>query len=88
MALALQGIRVLTVEEKLPVTYCSMLLGDLGADVIILERPSMGNPARVLPHFLEVTNRNKRSLTVNLKSEKGKEILPGWPGNATSSSSA
>ena len=88
MALALQGIRVLTVEEKLPVTYCSMLLGDLGADVIILERPGTGNPARVLPHFLEVTNRNKRSLTVDLKSEKGKEILPGWPGNATSSSSA
>ncbi|UCH52051.1 MAG: CoA transferase, partial [Chloroflexota bacterium] len=65
---------VLTVEEKLPVTYCSMLLGDLGADVIILERPGMGNPARVLPHFLEITNRNKRSLTVNLKSEAGKEI--------------
>jgi crotonobetainyl-CoA:carnitine CoA-transferase CaiB-like acyl-CoA transferase len=75
MALALQGIRVLTVEEKLPVTYCSMLLGDLGADVIILERPGTGNPARVLPHFLEITNRNKRSLTVNLKSEKGKEIF-------------
>ena len=75
MALALQGIRVLTVEEKLPVTYCSMLLGDLGADVIILERPGTGNPARVLPHFLEITNRNKRSLTVNLKSEKGKDVF-------------
>jgi crotonobetainyl-CoA:carnitine CoA-transferase CaiB-like acyl-CoA transferase len=75
MAVALQGIRVLTVEEKLPVTYCSMLLGDLGADVIILERLGAGNPARVLPHFLEITNRNKRSLAVNLKSEKGKEIF-------------
>ena len=75
MALALQGIRILTVEEKLPVTYCSMLLGDLGADVIILERPGIGNPARVLPHFLEITNRNKRSLTVNLKSQKGKELF-------------
>ena len=74
MALALQGIRILTVEEKLPVTYCSMLLGDLGADVIILERPGIGNPARVLPHFLEITNRNKRSITINLKSERGKEI--------------
>jgi len=75
MTSALQGIRVLTVEEKLPVTYCSMLLGDLGADVIILERPGTGNPARVLPHFLEITNRNKRSLTVDLKSEKGKEVF-------------
>ena len=75
MVLALQGIRILTVEEKLPVTYCSMLLGDLGADVIILEQPGVGNPARVLPNFLEITNRNKRSLTVNLKSEKGKEIF-------------
>jgi crotonobetainyl-CoA:carnitine CoA-transferase CaiB-like acyl-CoA transferase len=75
MALALQGIRIVTIEEKLPVTYCSMLLGDLGADVIILERPDKGNPARVLPHFLEITNRNKRSLTLNLKSEKGKDIF-------------
>lgn len=74
MELALQGIRVLTVEEKLPVTYCSMLLGDLGADVLILERPGVGNPARVLPHFLEITNRNKRSITANLKSERGKEV--------------
>jgi crotonobetainyl-CoA:carnitine CoA-transferase CaiB-like acyl-CoA transferase len=52
-----------------------MLLADLGADVIILERPGVGNPARVLPHFLEITNRNKRSLTVNLKSKKGKDIF-------------
>ncbi|MFC2035738.1 CaiB/BaiF CoA transferase family protein [Chloroflexota bacterium] len=74
MTLALQGIRILTVEEKLPVTYCSMLLGDLGADVIILEQPDVGNPARILPHFLEITNRNKRSITVNLKSARGKDI--------------
>ncbi len=75
MVVALQGIRILTVEEKLPVTYCSMLLADLGADVIILERPGVGNPARVLPHFLEITNRNKRSLAVNLKSKKGRDIF-------------
>jgi len=72
--LPLEGVRVLTVEEKLPVTYCSMLLGDLGADVIILERPGVGNPARGLPHFLDIINRNKRSITINLKSEKGKEV--------------
>jgi len=71
---ALEGIRILTVEEKLPVTYCSMLLGDLGANVIILERPGVGNPARSLPNWLVNTNRNKRSLTVNLKSEKGREV--------------
>ncbi len=74
MAMALEGIRIMTVEEKLPVTYCSMLLGDLGADVIIIERPGVGNPARVLPHFLEITNRNKRSITVNLQSDGGKEV--------------
>lgn len=74
MVLALEGLRVLTIEEKLPATYCSMLLGDLGADVIILERPGTGNPARALPHFLEITNRNKRSITINLKSERGREI--------------
>jgi len=73
--LPLSGIRVITVEEKLPVTFCSMILGDLGADVIIIERPGIGNPARKLPNFLAITNRNKRSVTIDLKKDKGKECF-------------
>lgn len=74
MALPLEGIRVLSMAEQLPGPYCSMLLSDLGAEVILVERPGLGDPARMIPHFLSVVNRNKKSITVNLKSEKGKDI--------------
>jgi len=73
--LPLSGLRVVTVEEKLPATFCSMILGDLGADVIIVERPKIGNPARKLLNFLEITNRNKRSVTIDLKKRKGKDCF-------------
>ena len=74
MALPLEGVRILCMAEQLPGPYCSMLLGDLGAEVILIERPGRGDPARMLPHFLSVIGRNKKSITVNLRSEKGREI--------------
>lgn len=74
MALPLEGIRILSMAEQLPGPYCSMLLGDLGAEVILLERPGVGDPARLVPYFLSVLGRNKKSITANLKSEKGREI--------------
>lgn len=74
MALPLEGVRILSMAEQLPGPYCSMLLGDLGAEVILLERPGTGDPARMAPHFLSVIGRNKKGITVNLKSEKGREI--------------
>lgn len=74
MALPLEGTRILCMAEQLPGPYCSMLLGDLGAEVILIERPGRGDPARMLPHFLSVIGRNKKSVTIDLKSEKGREI--------------
>ncbi len=81
--LALEGIRVLDLSRALAGPYCTMMLGDMGAEIIKVEMPKVGDEARHYgppfqegesSYFLSV-NRNKRSITLNLKSEKGKEIL-------------
>ena len=56
MTLALDGTGILTEEETVPATYRSIFLGDLGAEVIILERLGIGNPARSMPNFLLITH--------------------------------
>jgi crotonobetainyl-CoA:carnitine CoA-transferase CaiB-like acyl-CoA transferase len=73
---ALEGIRVLDLTRLLPGPFCTMLLGDLGADVIKVEEPRGGDPARQSGSglFLQV-NRNKRSLTLDLKSSEGHALL-------------
>jgi len=79
----LEGIKVLDLSRALAGPYCTMLLGDMGADVIKIERPGKGDDSRAWgPPFIEgesayflSVNRNKKSITLNLKSEKGKEIL-------------
>ena len=80
MSPALAGIRVLDLSRLLPGPFCSMLLADFGADVIKIEDPNGGDYIRWWPPlvggnsgFHVVLNRNKRSLTLNLKSEEGKE---------------
>ena len=85
MAGALDGIRVLDLTRILSGPYCTMMLGDMGADVIKVENPSGGDDTRAWgPPFLNgvstyyiSVNRNKKSLTLNLKHKKGKEILAG-----------
>jgi len=81
--LALEGIRVLDLSRVLAAPFCTMILGDLGADVIKVERPGLGDDTRSWDppsvggesaYFLCI-NRNKRSITVNLKSDGGKEIV-------------
>jgi crotonobetainyl-CoA:carnitine CoA-transferase CaiB-like acyl-CoA transferase len=81
---ALSGVRVLDLSRVLAGPYCSMILGDLGADVIKIERPGAGDETRhwgppfAAPgesaYFL-CTNRNKRSLTLDLKKPEGIEIV-------------
>lgn len=79
---ALDGIKVLDLSRLLPGPFCSMLLADLGADVIKVEDPRVGDYIRWWPPkigknsgFHVVLNRNKRSLTLNLKSQEGREIF-------------
>ena len=80
MAGALDGIRVLEVANYLTGPYAAMLLGDLGADVIKVEPPDGGDPFRgwekdgYSSNFRSV-NRNKRSITLDLKSDRGRDIL-------------
>jgi len=78
----LDGVRVLDLTRLLPGDYCTMLLGDMGAEVIKVEEPSLGDYIRWVPPLINgqsvshlMLNRNKKSLKLNLKSEKGKEVF-------------
>jgi CoA:oxalate CoA-transferase len=83
----LDGIKVLSFEIQVAGPYCSMMLADQGADVIKVERPGSGDTARggapmvanadgdrQSGYFLRF-NRNKRSLTLDLKDERGQQIF-------------
>jgi crotonobetainyl-CoA:carnitine CoA-transferase CaiB-like acyl-CoA transferase len=72
---ALHGIKIVDLSIQIPGPYCSMILGDLGAEVIKIEQPGIGDFARALPHLFNGINRNKKSVILELKSPKGKEIL-------------
>ena len=82
MSAALQGIKILDLSRLLPFNYCTMMLADLGADVLKIEEPKIGDYMRWLPPKLKnenaiflMANRNKKSMTLNLREERGKEIL-------------
>jgi len=72
---ALSGIKIVDLSIQIPGPYCSMILADLGAEVIKIEQPGIGDFARALPDLFNGINRNKKSVILELKSPKGKEIL-------------
>lgn len=81
--LPLSGIRILDLSRLLPGAYASQMLADFGADVIKIEEPGSGDYGRLMPphgpggmglNFLAI-NRNKRSMTLNLKSAAGREVF-------------
>lgn len=69
------GVRVLSLAEQYPGPYATLLLADLGADVVLVERPKGGDPARAFPPFFRSLARNKRSVCVDLKTDAGREQL-------------
>ncbi len=79
----LAGIKVVDLSRFIAGPYCTMKLGDMGAEVIKIETPERGDDSRALgPPFLNGEsayymsfNRNKKSVTLNMREEKGKEIL-------------
>ena len=83
MAGALDGVRVLELSRHLAGPYCAMMLGDLGAEVIKAERPNAGDETRQWgPPFVGgesayylCCNRNKKSITLNLKDKRGAAIV-------------
>jgi alpha-methylacyl-CoA racemase len=87
VSLPLEGIRVLDLSRLLPGGFCSLLLADFGADVLKVEDTGMGDYIRWSPPFYEGANdsaksalflslnRNKRSIRLDLKHERGREAL-------------
>src|SRR5438067_8512754 len=83
MSQPLSGIRVLDLSRLLPGAYASQMLADFGADVIKVEEPGSGDYGRFMPPLgpggmslnFTAINRNKRSITLNLKADQGREIF-------------
>ncbi len=80
---ALDGIRVLELGQVIAGPFCGQLLGDLGADVIKVEPPGVGDVLRQWGHrpgggdslWWRVTGRNKRSVTVDLRKPEGQDLV-------------
>ena len=82
MSLPLEGIRVLEFGNFIAGPFCGMLLGDMGADVIKIERPARGDQTRAMPPLVNgesasfaALNRNKRSLVLDLKQPAARDIV-------------
>lgn len=82
MTSALEGVRVLDLSRMLPGPYCSMMLADLGAEVIKIEEPKIGDPTRRSPPMIDgqsapfnQINRNKKSIAIDLKQAEGRDIF-------------
>ena len=80
----LNGIRVLDLSRVLAGPYCTMVLGDLGAQVIKIESPEGDETRGWGPPFIGgesayylCVNRNKRGMVINLKTDEGLEIMRG-----------
>jgi crotonobetainyl-CoA:carnitine CoA-transferase CaiB-like acyl-CoA transferase len=78
----LEGYKILDLTQRLPGPLCSLILADMGMEVIKVEEPAKGDFCRHLPPFYNnegalftFLNRNKRSITLDLKSVEGKEIF-------------
>jgi crotonobetainyl-CoA:carnitine CoA-transferase CaiB-like acyl-CoA transferase len=78
---ALQGLRVLDVTAHMAGPFCTMILADMGAEVIKVERPGVGDSARGMgdgsernPYFRYI-NRNKKSVTLDYKAPRGKALF-------------
>lgn len=78
----LSGIRVIDLTRNLAGPFCTMLLADLGAEVIKVEMPGTGDEARTFGPFINgesgyfiSINRGKKGITLNLKDPRGKELL-------------
>jgi len=79
---ALGGIRVLDLTRVLAGPFCTMLLGDMGAEIIKIEVPGQGDDSRRYPPFIGQEsayfmnlNRNKKSIVLNLKQPQGKRVF-------------
>ena len=82
MSQPLEGIKVLELGNFIAGPFCGMLLGDMGADVIKIERPTRGDQTRAMPPLVNgesasfaALNRNKRSLVLDLKQPAARDVV-------------
>lgn len=82
MKKALEGMRVLDLTQVLAGPYCTMVLGDMGADVIKIEKYPKGDDTRTMGPFINdesymymMVNRNKRGMCLNLKTDEGLKVF-------------
>jgi crotonobetainyl-CoA:carnitine CoA-transferase CaiB-like acyl-CoA transferase len=82
MTYALEGVMVLDLSRVLAGPFCGMMLADMGADVLKIEEPEGGDESRTWPPFVAgeasgylSMNRNKRNMTLNLKTSEAQDIL-------------
>ncbi len=84
----LDGTRVIDLSRLLPGPYATMLLADLGAEIIKIETPGLGDYMRLIPPFVEnketgetisaaylMVNRNKKSVALNFRNARGKQVF-------------
>lgn len=89
MAQALDGIRILDLSNYIAGPFAAMLLGDMGAGVVKIENPRGGDPfrkwgrePRMYSPLFRSYNRNKRSMTLNLREPRGREVFLRMAGDA------
>jgi len=82
MSLPLEGVKILDLSRYLPGPFCTQMLADFGAEVIKIEDPKGGDLMRHVPPMIEgesvgfyTVNRNKKSITLDLKKEEGRAIF-------------
>lgn len=82
MFLPLKDVKILDLSLFVPGPFCTMMLADFGAEVIKIEQPNQGDFNRSFPPLINgvgyrhlILNRNKKSITLNLKSEEGKKLF-------------
>ena len=79
--LALEGIKILDLSRFGPGPYCTMILGDLGAEIIKIGAPPTAGARRITREggkrevAYQASNRNKKSILLNLKVEEGRNIF-------------
>jgi crotonobetainyl-CoA:carnitine CoA-transferase CaiB-like acyl-CoA transferase len=85
----LSGIRVLDLTRLLPGAFCTMILADLGAEVVKIEEPYVGDPIRHMPPLFNgvsiyhiILNRNKKSISLNLKNDVERKAFLKLAGEA------
>ena len=82
MPLPLEGTSILDLTRLIPGPFCTLILADLGAEVIKIEEPGIGDYERQIKPFqgemayrFMLLNRNKKSVGLNLKEDRGREIF-------------